>query len=174
MKIKFTHSLITAIAIVTSTAPAYANPTEWINPEVLRENPQAYCNDVIGQNVQNDVDSYDQNDIQSGSSSSSQSHNEYHSRTRKRGGNGGFGFGGFNIKAGGKGSRSSVDKINRSSSNSSESFRDKSYKEFRDRSSVTSVAVGKNCSSFVEGAAAIQINETNSRIERLRMRYQQW
>ena len=163
-----------SLTFVTSIAPAYAKPNSIFDPEFLQNHPQTYCNDIVGQNIQNDVFSLDQNDVHSRKSASNQSHNEYHSRTRNRGGKGGFGFGPFKINAGGQGQQNNVDKMARSSSHSSQSFRDQSFKRFDDNSSSTMVAVGKNCATFVEGAAAVEINETNSQVERMKLRFQPW
>jgi len=167
MRLRLFTSLITATTILTSVLPAYAEPGPWISRDVLATDHQAYCNDIIGQDIQRNQGSYAQNDIGSWSNSSNRSQMASRNSTKKKGGGGGIGFGPIQLGGSGQSSRSEASRSAEESRRSSNSSWDRSSQYSYDRSTVTSVAVGKDCDGFNRSAAQVETTLINAETNRM-------
>ena len=168
MRLNLVTSLIAATTILTSALPASAQSSEsWINTDVLSTDHRAYCDDMVGQNIQSDVGSNSYGSSGSTSSSSQHSHNRNSNRSNQSNRGGGVRVGriGINRQRSSKNSQANSSSL-RNSTNRERTW-DRSSENSYDRTTVENVVAGKNCSTFVESAAQVDINREQQETNRM-------
>ncbi|MBE9070498.1 hypothetical protein IQ260_28035 [Leptolyngbya cf. ectocarpi LEGE 11479] len=156
-------SIVSVATLFVGIAPVQAQ--SWVDPDVLANNPRAYCSDIVAANQQTD-----RLRTQSNHASQSQFENNHSMRSddyrhRSRQGGGGFSFAGFGIN--GQGGSESTDR-NQQATNRERSGRNaqqygSTYEH--DHSSVTQVTAGQNCDAFVQGAAHIEATRLQTDVQ---------
>lgn len=170
MRLKLLPTLVTTVALLSPVLPARAdNFQPWINQSVLATDHRAYCSDLVGQQVQNDIGTQGQNDIGSLRTSSGQSQQQDESHSSNMGG-------GINILGvGGKvqSSNSSSSRVAGSSNNQFGQSWNNSSQGSWDRSTVTSTTVGQNCDAFVQAGALVEAAHMNAETQRMGIQTQE-
>jgi hypothetical protein len=129
MRFNLSTVFIAAATMLSFAFPAYADIPliQQIYEDGELEN---YCSDMLGQQVQNRVDSNNQSNVSS----------QRDFNSRQRSGHAGIGFSGFSI--GGGGSNATV--------SDTSSFFDRSHQAYSDHSSIRTEAVGRNCADVID------------------------
>lgn len=136
MKRNYFAILATAATLLSTSISAQA---QWIDSNILADDPRAYCSDVVAANRQSNIVSREQENSNSSVSISQ----------RERGGGGGVSI--FGIGVNGQG-HSNNRRENRNSAQSGSTYR-------HDFSTVTNVTAGRNCDAFVQGAAHVEATQ---------------
>lgn len=136
------HYLSAFIATLTLTTLTFPAKAQWINQDILADNPRAYCSDIVAGNRASNI-------VSTQGSSSLSSEEIYH---RERGGGGGVSI--FGIGANGSG-QSTTHRENRNSEQNSSTY-------YHDFSTITHVTAGQNCDAFVQGAAHVEATRIES------------
>ena len=167
MRLNLVTSLIAAATILTSALPASAQSESWVNSDVLSTDHRAYCDDMVGQNIENDIGSHKDSSSgsRSSSSNSSRQRNSNRSNQSNRGGGVRVGRIGINRQRSSKNSQANSSSL-RNSTNRERTW-DTSSENSYDRTTVESVAVGKNCSTFIDAAAKRDINREQQETTRM-------
>lgn len=168
MRLNLLTSSIAVITIFTSVLPASAEPYKsWIDSNVLTTDHRAYCDDIVAQNIQNKVGSYNQNNSGSISNSRRYSNQQAYNRSSEKSGGGGFSFAGFGINGKGGSKKSEARRASNNSRSSHNNSWNRDLGTTYDRTTVTSVTAGKNCSTLVHSAAQRDINYEQQKTNRM-------
>jgi hypothetical protein len=166
--------LLPVLTFLSSSLPAHADEFQpWINRSVLATDHQAYCNDVIGQQVQNDNGMYRQNDIGAQAFASSRQQQQQNSTNSQVGGGGGIGLGPIKLNGNGHSNNASSNRTAFSSSSQFNQNWDNSYQVASNHDSIRSESVGKNCSDFVKSGAFVEATQINAETQRMGIQSQE-
>ncbi|HBB33081.1 MAG TPA: hypothetical protein DDZ80_04380 [Cyanobacteria bacterium UBA8803] len=153
MSIKLSASIFAIIATFSSIAPVFANPLakydSLLNGNNLAANPQALCTDILGNQVENNKGTFSQNNTGAESNSNKESYSESHDSSKEKSGGGGLSIFGIGGSGNGKSSNTTSDKVGSNTESSTNSNWDRNLQEEYDRSTISNIAVGKNCDAFV-------------------------
>ncbi|HBE17662.1 MAG TPA: hypothetical protein DEG17_00220 [Cyanobacteria bacterium UBA11149] len=153
MRINLSASILAIIASLTSITPVFANPlgqlNSLLNGNNLAANPQSLCTDIIGQQVVNDKGKTQENDTGKDQTSGKTSYAESHDESWKNAGGGGFSVIGIGANGQGEKGGSKSDKVAENTENTANSEWDRTIEEEHDRSTISNIAVGKDCSALV-------------------------
>jgi hypothetical protein len=171
MNRKLLSTTTALLTIASFGTPAFAN--EWIQQSVLAKDHKAYCNDVIGQQARNNTGTSNQNMIGSQSGSNNHSSSQEYQRNKQLGMQGGGGIGPVNFKLGFQSNSSNSGRTTIASANQFSKSWDNSSQHSFDRSTITSESVGKDCSTFVQGASMVEVAKIKADTERAGFQTQQ-
>lgn len=153
MRINLSASIFAIIASLTSITPVFANELakydSLLNGNNLAANPQALCTDIIGQQVENDKGKSQHNDTGKDQTSGKTSYAESHDESWKNGGGGGFSVLGIGANGQGENGGTESDKVAENTENTANLEWDRTATEEHDRSTISNIAVGKDCSALV-------------------------
>ena len=163
MHSKFACVLAIATTLATPSFPAYANPADsWIQNNVLMADPQAYCDDNVGQNMTETETHQRQNNSGSRFQSRERSQSRHQTNSNNTSGRAGF------LGLGGRFRRetNSSDRQNSSNNQRLQSRFNRDSENASRTQTITSVTVGHNCSTFVEAASQRDIAVTQADAQR--------